>query len=287
MTSIVRFKKASGAALGVCMGDEVVDLSIAAPALPTDMSELLQGGDAAVAAALDAARTATQRVALSSLQLLPPSMKAGKIICLGLNYHDHAAEGGKTAPEFPMIFFRSATSFVAHGEPLVRPKISDQLDWEAELVAFVGRRARHVSEADALSVIAGYSVFNDGSVRDYQRKTTQWTVGKNFDGTGGFGPAFIPADQLPPGATGLSISTRVNGKVMQQANTTDMVFSVARTVALLSQCMTLEPGDLLVMGTPAGVGVARKPPIFMVPGDVCEVEIERVGLLRNPVVQEA
>jgi 2-keto-4-pentenoate hydratase/2-oxohepta-3-ene-1,7-dioic acid hydratase in catechol pathway len=134
--------------------------------------------------------------------------------------------------------------------------------------------------------VAGYSVFNDGSIRDYQRKTTQWTVGKNFDGTGGFGPEFIPADTLPRGASGLKIQSRLNGQVMQNANTKDMVFSVADTIHLMSECMTLEPGDLLVMGTPGGVGVARKPPVFMKPGDVCEIEIESVGLLRNPIEQE-
>ena len=172
------------------------------------------------------------------------------------------------------------------GQPIVRPKCSDKLDYEAELVAFVGKRARHVSEADALSYIAGYSVFNDGSIRDYQKRTAQWTVGKNFDGTGGFGPEFIPADRLPPGASGLRLQSRLNGEVMQDANTRDMVFNVAKTVALMSECMTLEPGDLLVMGTPGGVGFVRTPPVYMKPGDVCEIEIESIGLLRNPIVLE-
>lgn len=283
---IIRFDKQGKAALGVRVGDEVVDLSVAAPQLPTDVGDLLRAGPSAMAAALAAAQGAQARLPMAGLKCLPPTSNPGKIICLGLNYADHAAEGGREVPQYPVIFFRAVSSFVAHGQPLVRPKVSDKLDWEAELVAFVGRRARHVSEADALSYIAGYSVFNDGSVRDYQRKTSQWTVGKNFDGTGGFGPEFVPADQLPPGATGLRIQTRVNGEVMQDANTSDMIFTVARTVALMSECMTLEPGDLLVMGTPAGVGFARKPPVFLKPGDVCEIEIERVGLLRNPVVQE-
>jgi 2-keto-4-pentenoate hydratase/2-oxohepta-3-ene-1,7-dioic acid hydratase in catechol pathway len=168
----------------------------------------------------------------------------------------------------------------------VRPRISEQLDYEAELVAVVGQRARHVSVENGLDVIAGYSVFNEGSIREFQRKTSQWTIGKNFDNTGGFGPDFVSADELPPGATGLRIQSRLNGRVLQDANTDDMLFGVAETVALLSACLTLEPGDLLVMGTPAGVGHARKPPLWMKAGDVCEIEIEKIGLLRNPIVDE-
>lgn len=284
---ILRFEKHGSAALGVRVGDEVVDLSVAAPELPTDVADLLRAGPAALETALAAAKTAGARLPLAGLKLLPPAVSSGKIICLGLNYVDHAAEGGHNAPTYPIIFMRAATSLVGHGQPIVRPKCSDKLDYEAELVAFVGKRARHVSEDDALSYIAGYSVFNDGSIRDYQKRTSQWTVGKNFDATGGFGPEFVPAAELPPGASGLRIQARLNGEVMQNANTRDMVFSVARTVALMSECMTLEPGDILVMGTPGGVGFVRTPPVFMKPGDVCEIEIESVGLLRNPIVQEA
>jgi 2-keto-4-pentenoate hydratase/2-oxohepta-3-ene-1,7-dioic acid hydratase in catechol pathway len=282
---IIRFAKGGRAALGVRIGDEVVDLSVAVPELPSDVSDLLRkpGG---VEAALATAKATKQRLPLAGLQLLPPAMSAGKIICLGLNYVDHAAEGGHNKPTYPIVFFRSATSFIGHGQPLVRPVCSEQFDYEGELVAFVGARGRHMTRENALSIVAGYSVFNDGSIRDYQRRTTQWTIGKNFDGTGAFGPEFVPADQLPPGASGLKLQTRLNGQVMQNADTVDMVFGVAETVQLMSECMTLEPGDILVMGTPGGVGAARKPQVFMKPGDVCEIEIERVGLLRNPVVQE-
>lgn len=284
---IVRFEHAGKVALGVRFGNEVVDLSLAMPSLPTDLAEVLQvGGEALLQKALADAAQVNDRLALDDLTLLPLAMKSVKTICLGLNYHDHAAENDREVPTYPMIFFRSSSSFVGHGQALIVPKISHQLDWEAELVAVVGKRARHVSEEDALSYIAGYSCFNDGSVRDYQRKTAQWTIGKNFDGTGGFGPEFIPASELPAGAKGLHIECRVNGEVVQSANTTDMIFDVARTVHLMSQCLTLEPGDLLVMGTPAGVGIARKPPVFLKAGDVCEVEIENIGILRNPVRDE-
>lgn len=284
---IIRFEKNGGAALGVRFGNEVVDLTEVAPGLPTDVAELLQQhGQEGIQKAISLAEATKTRIPYEGLKLLPPAMKSVKTICLGLNYHDHAAENDREVPQYPMVFFRSASSFIGHGQPMVLPKVSSQLDWEAELVAVIGKRARHVSEADALDYIAGYSCFNDGSIRDYQRKTAQWTIGKNFDGTGGFGPEFIPAGRLPPGAKGLKIQCRVNGEVMQSANTSDMIFDVARTVHLMSECMTLEPGDLLVMGTPGGVGAARKPPVFMKAGDVCEIEIEKIGILRNPVVQE-
>jgi len=285
---LVAFDDSGGARLGVLQGEMVVDLARAAPALPRDILGLIRHGADAFAAAADAARRAKSDAArpLAGLRYRPPLENAGKIICLGLNYVDHAAEGGHAKPDYPSLFMRCATSLVAHGEAIWRPRASAQLDYEAELVAVVGQQARHVAAADALRCIAGYSCFNDGSVRDYQRKTSQWTIGKNFDRTGGFGPAFITADEVPPGAVGLAIQSRLNGKVMQNANTADMIFGVAETVALLSQCLTLEPGDLLVMGTPAGVGYARKPPVWMQPGDTIEVAIEGVGVLSNPVADE-
>jgi acylpyruvate hydrolase len=285
---LVAFDEGSKAKLGVVQGEVVVDLSRAAPALPRDLLGLILGGADAFAAADAAARKAKAEATrpLQGLRHRLPLENAGKIVCLGLNYVDHAAEGGHAKPDYPSLFLRCNSSLVAHGEALWRPKASIRLDYEAELVAVIGRTARHVRVADALAHIAGYSCFNDGSVRDYQRKTSQWTIGKNFDRTGGFGPAFVTADELPPGAAGLSIQSRLNGKVMQNANTSDMIFPVAETVALLSECMTLEPGDLLVMGTPAGVGYARTPPVWMRPGDTIEIAIEGVGLLSNPIVDE-
>lgn len=234
--------------------------------------------------AATAARAATLPAeAVDASTLLPCIPQPGKIFCLGVNYVDHAKEGGNTVADYPALFMRSHTSLLAHGAPLRVPAISDKLDYEAELALVIGRTTRDVSEADALSSVFGYACFNDATLRDYQRKTTQWTIGKNFEGTGGFGPQLVTADALPPGCTGLRIQSRLNGQVMQDANTTDMVFGVARTISLLSQCMTLDPGDVLVMGTPAGVGYARTPPVWMKPGDTIEVEIEGVGVLRNPV----
>ena len=285
---IVAFDKNGNATLGVREGDEIVDLSVADPSLPSDLLGFLRAGKDAFAHAAATAREAgpDARVPLEGLKYLPPIANPPKILCLGLNYADHAAEGGHEKPTYPSLFMRGATSLVAHNEPMIRPNCSEQLDYEAELVAVVGKKARHVPEAEGLSIIAGYSIFNDGSVREYQRKTAQWTVGKNFDATGGFGPEFITADEIPAGGKGLRIQSRLNGEVMQDANTDDMLFGVAETVAILTECMTLEPGDLLVMGTPAGVGHARTPQVWMKAGDVCEVEIEKLGILRNPIEDE-
>jgi 2-keto-4-pentenoate hydratase/2-oxohepta-3-ene-1,7-dioic acid hydratase in catechol pathway len=282
--------EAPGAArLGVWDGQSVIDLATAAPGLPGDLMGLIAGGASALAAAAHAARDARPeaRRRLEGLRLLPPIRRPGKIVCLGLNYVDHAAEGGHAKPDYPSFFLRCSTSLVAHGEPILRPRVSTKLDYEAELVAVVGRTARHVAVADALDCIAGYSCFNDATLRDYQRRTGQWTIGKNFDRTGAFGPWFVTADELPPGAAGLGIEARLNGQVMQKANTRDMIFPVAETVALLTECVTLEPGDLLVMGTPSGVGYARTPPVWMKDGDTIEIEIEGIGVLSNPVRDEA
>jgi acylpyruvate hydrolase len=222
-------------------------------------------------------------IAVSAADLLPAYPDPGKIICLGVNYIDHAKEGGNQIGDYPALFLRCTTSLLAHAAPLRVPQVSDKLDYEAELAVVMGRTARFVNEAEALACVFAYSCFNDGSLRDYQRKTGQWTIGKNFDATGAFGPNLVTADELPPGCVGLRIQSRLNGQVMQDANTRDMAFGVARTIALLSQSLTLEPGDVIVMGTPGGVGYARTPPVWMKAGDTIEVDIEGVGLLSNPV----
>jgi 2-keto-4-pentenoate hydratase/2-oxohepta-3-ene-1,7-dioic acid hydratase in catechol pathway len=265
----------------VQQGDDLIDLG-PAPAGddPAAWLQRLAGGASAAALArgerLDAAR----------VQWLTPVPRPGKVICLGLNYAAHAAEGGNAAPEYPAFFMRGATSLIAHQAPLVRPRVSDKLDFEAELAVVIGQRARHLTEANALQAVAGYACFNDGTLRDYQRRTPQWTIGKNFDGTGAFGPWLVPAADLPPGATGLKIESRLNGRVMQSDNTGHMVVTVAQALVLLSEVLTLEPGDVIAMGTPAGVGYARKPPVWMQPGDRIEIEIDGVGLLSNPIAQE-
>jgi acylpyruvate hydrolase len=227
------------------------------------------------------------RLALTQLEFAPLIPEPGKTICLGLNYYDHAKEGGREKPDYPWFFYRGKSSLIGHAEPAICPRISSKLDYEAELAVIIGRTVpRHISRADALAYVFGYACFDDISVRDYQKRTPQWTIGKNFDGTGAFGPWVVTSDELPPGAKQLRIRSRLNGDVMQDSNTSDMIFDVAETISLLSQCLTLQPGDVLSMGTPAGVGQARTPPVWMKPGDTIEVEIDQIGVLRNPIIAE-
>lgn len=274
--------------LAVVDGADLVDLNDANPQVPTDLRAALRAGVDLQAAARAALGDKARRQPLAGARLAPLVPEPGKTVCLGLNYFDHAKEGGREKPDYPWFFFRAGSSFVAHGEPGILPSVSSKFDYEAELAVVIGKKVpRHTREADALQYVFGYSCFNDMSVRDYQKRTPQWTIGKNFDGTGGFGPVLVTADELPPGAVGLKIQGRLNGQVMQDANTSDMIFSTAETIALLADVLTLEPGDVLVMGTPAGVGQARTPPVWMKAGDTYEVEIERIGTLSNPIVAEA
>lgn len=224
---------------------------------------------------------------MEGVAVLPPLSRPGKIICVGLNYADHTDESPYEQPAYPTLFPRFTTSLIADGAPIVRPRVSQDLDFEGEMVAIIGKRGRHISKDAALDHVAGYSIFNDGSLRDYQFKSPQWTVGKNFDGTGAFGPHVVPASHLPAGGKGLRLQTRLNGQVVQDANTDDMIHPVADLISIISEAITLEPGDIIVTGTPAGIGMARNPKLYMKPGDVVEVEIEGIGTLRNPVEDEA
>lgn len=223
---------------------------------------------------------------LDKVTLLPPLLAPGKILCVGLNYADHSAETGFEAPDYPTIFCRYSNSLVGHQEPIIRPRVSDQLDFEGEMAIVIGQTGRYIPKSEALAHVAAYSLFNDASIRDYQFRSPQWTMGKNFDATGAFGPWLVTADSVPPGGSGLAIETRLNGETVQSANTRQMIFDVATLVNLISEVMTLEAGDIIVTGTPSGVGFARDPKLFMKPGDVCEVEIEGLGVLRNPIVDE-
>ena len=285
---LIAFKTAAGEpALGARVGDELVNLT--AMGFPPSLDQLLRQGDEAMKAARAAiARaTAAQRRPLAGITYLPPVLNPAKAFAIGLNYVDHATESKFEAPRHPVIFHRYPSSWVAHGQPLVRPKISTQFDYEAELVAVIGKGGRYIPREQALAHVAGYSLFNDGSVRDHQFRSNQWMMGKNFDDSGSFGPEFVSADELPAGAVGLQLQCRLNGVVLQNANTRDMIFDVATLVSACSEAMALQPGDIIITGTPAGVGLARQPQVWMKPGDVCEVEVEGVGVLRNGVVDEA
>lgn len=227
------------------------------------------------------------KISIGDVKLLPPIPNPDKIICIGLNYKDHSEESGFAIPSYPTVFVRFATSLVGDGDALVRPFVSEMLDYEGELAVIIGRGGRHISKADALGHVAGYAPFNEATVRDYQMKSPQWTMGKTFDGTGAFGPELVTPDEVPKGCKGLQLTTCLNGDIVQQASTDDMIFDVAELISTLSEAMTLAPGDVIVTGTPAGVGALRKPPLWLKPGDTCTVEIESVGKLTNSVRQEA
>ncbi len=289
---IVGFEAEGGLRLGVVEGDQVIDLQAVDAKVPADLGAVLAASNGDLKSLGDAAKRAlaSARRPLKGLKFGLPVAKPGKILCLGLNYLEHVKEGTQrdNIPKFPTIFMRCLTSMVPHEQPIIRPKVSEQLDYEAELMLIVGKRAKHLTMANATSCIAGYSCSNEGSVREFQRKTTQWDMGKNFDRTGGFGPCMVTADELPDAGKGLKIASRLNGTVMQSDNTDNMMFPVADMLVYVTQGMTLEPGDIIFTGTPSGVGHARKPnPIWMKNGDVCEIEIEGIGVLRNPIQDEA
>ncbi|MBI3435787.1 MAG: fumarylacetoacetate hydrolase family protein [Proteobacteria bacterium] len=287
---IIGFESGAGRRLGVVDGDMVIDLQAVDPATPADLGEFLARTNGDLGALADLARRAgaAARLPLAQVRFALPVARPGKIVCLGLNYLDHVKEGryADNVPKFPTLFMRGPNSFVAHLAPLIRPLVSETFDYEAELVAVIGRRARHLTLANVASVIAGYTCCNEGSIREFQRHTSQWHMGKNFDNSGSIGPFVVTADELPALAKGLKIESRVNGRVMQSDNTANMMFPIAETLVYATQGITLEPGDLLVTGTPSGVGHARKPPAWMRHGDVAEIEIEGIGILRNPVEDE-
>jgi acylpyruvate hydrolase len=288
---IVGFEANGGARLGVVEGDVVIDLQSVDANLPVDLGEVLRRSNGDLKALGDLAKKApaSARRPLAGLKFGLPVARPGKIVCLGLNYLDHVKEGPQkdNIPKFQSIFFRMLTSMVPHLQPIMRPRVSIQLDYEAEMVVVIGKRAKHLTLANAYDCIAGYSCANEGSVREYQRHTTQWGMGKNFDRTGGFGPWMVTSDEVPPGGKGLNIMSRLNGKTMQSANTDSLMFPVAESLVYLTEGMTLEPGDIILTGTPSGVGHARKPePVWMKAGDTCEVEVEGVGILSNPIEDE-
>jgi 2-keto-4-pentenoate hydratase/2-oxohepta-3-ene-1,7-dioic acid hydratase in catechol pathway len=225
------------------------------------------------------------RTRLSEVAFEPVIPNPSKVLCIGINYATHMRETGRELPAYPMIFTRFADSQAAHGASLVRPIVSSKLDFEGELAVVIGRRARHVKAADALEFVAGYSCYNDGSIRDWQKHTIQFTPGKNFPTTGGFGPWLVTADEIPD-PSALHITTRLNGSVMQDTDTSDMIFDVPKLIEYCSAFTPLSPGDVIVSGTTGGVGAFRQPPIWMKPGDIVEVEISKIGTLRNSIVDE-
>ncbi len=270
---------------GVRRGDQVFPVTSILPDAPATLRGLLAAdGLGQLQSGLEASDATG--IDIGDIEYRPVIPDAGKIICIGRNYAAHAAEGGAETPTFPEIFYRGTTTLIAHQAPIIRPQASTDLDFEGEFALLIGRSCRHATEDNALDFVAGYTLFNDATLRDYQRFSTQWTIGKNFDGTGAFGPELVTADELPPGMAGLTLTTTLNGEQMQNGNTDNLVFPVRTLIAILSKCMTLEPGDVVVTGTPAGVGSARTPPVWMKHGDTVEIEVEGLGKLINTVQDE-
>ena len=223
--------------------------------------------------------------ALDEIEILPPIPDPGKILCIGLNYATHLSEMGNTRPDHPTVFTRWADTLVAHGAPLVRPKLSTRFDYEGELAVIIGRPGRHIGRDEAMAHVAGFSLFNDASVRDWQRHSSQFTPGKNFPGTGGFGPALVTPDEISD-LEALRVQTRLNGELLQDQPTADMLWGVPELIEYCSAFTVLRPGDVIVTGTPGGVGDARTPPLYLQPGDVVEVSLGSIATLRNPVIEE-
>ena len=285
---LLAFKNKGKNSLGLRMGDEVVNLTELGA--PDSLDSVLSEGPEALAGLETLAKTATSRIPLAEItELLPPIANPSKAFAIGLNFVDHVneSEGKVELPTYPVIFTRYPTSWVGHNQSIIQPKVSKILDYEGEIVVIIGKGGRYISKDDALDHVAGYSLFNEGSIRDYQFKSHQWTIGKNFDKSGSFGPYFVSADELPAGIKGLTLQTRLNGQLLQNANTNDMIFDVATLISVCSEACELSPGDIIIAGTPAGVGGAQKPPLFMKPGDVCEISVEGIGVLSNTIEAES
>jgi len=275
------FTKDGRASYGLVIDGGIVDLGKRFDA-PT-LRDFLAAGDMAAAAALAGE---TPDYAFDDVAHDPVITNPDKIICIGLNYHDHVKETGREETPNPPVFARWAGSQIGHGQPLIKPLESDKFDFEGEVAVIIGKEGRRISEAEALDYVAGYACYNDGSVRDWQRHTPQWTPGKTFAGTGPFGPWMVTADEIPD-PTVMHIQTRLNGEVVQDSDVSLLINSIPRLIAYCSTILPLLPGDVIVSGTPGGIGATRNPPLWMKDGDICEVEISGIGVLSNPVRAEA
>lgn len=281
---LISFRVANRESYGVVIGEEVIDLAPIAAQAGSTLKAALAGDHLAHIAQWVAG--ARDRIRLDEVDLLPVIPHPEKILCVGINYLSHVKETGREVPERPMIFTRFADSQTAHLGPIVRPHVSDHLDFEGELAVVIGKRARYVRAPEAFDFVAGYACYNDGSVRDWQKHTSQFVAGKNFPSTGGFGPWLATKDEVGDPSK-LSLTTRLNGAVVQAATTDDLIFDVPALIEYCSAFTELHPGDVIITGTTGGVGAFREPPMWMKPGDVVEVEISRIGTLRNVVTDES
>jgi len=260
----------------------VVDLHAADPTLPADVLGLIQGGPGMLDRARVAAESGLPR-ALAGVRLLAPIPRPPKIVCIGVNYADHAAEAGRALPRWPSVFLKAPSCVVGPGDPIVRPPTTERLDYEIELAVVIGKTAKSVSRDDAMGYVAGYTIMNDVSARDLQLgKDGGIILGKNFDSSAPFGPALVLTDEIPD-PTHLRLRTWVNGELRQDGNTHTLIFDIPAIIAFLTQQMTLEPGDIIATGTPAGVGLGMSPQVWLQPGDTVRMEIDGIGMLENPV----
>jgi len=289
---LVTFARAGRAKLGIEIvwhGEtRIVDLSQVQPHLPMDMVDFLQAGASAWSAAAQAAAAADERclVPHGGASILAPVLRPGKLLCVGHNYFDHMGAGRTEPPEYPTFFCKTNNTIIGPGQPIVAPRATKEVDYEAELAVVIGLRCRAVTQEQALAFVAGYTIFNDVSARDYQKRTSQWMIGKSFDTFGPMGPALVTSDEIPdPGQLDLWLT--LNGREMQRANTRNMIFSVPYLISYLSRVMTLEPGDLISTGTPAKTELAHTIPPFMKPGDLVSIHVSGIGELTNPIVAEA
>ncbi len=284
---LVTFEHQGTRRLGVRNGDAIVDLSKADASLPTNMRDFLAAGESALKSANAAANAGKHTIPVSEVKICAPIHNPEKIICIGLNYADHAAESGMPIPPEPVVFSKYASSIINPGDNIVAPSVSTQVDYEVELVVIIGKAGRHISEADALSYVAGYTVGHDVSARDYQlqKPAGQWMMGKTFDTFAPIGPELVTSDEVPnPG--NLGIRCILNGETVQNSNTSQLIFSIEKLIAYLSHVFTLTPGDLIFTGTPPGVGMGRKPQLWLKDGDVVVCEVDGLGRLENPVVSD-
>ena len=266
--------------------DVIIDLQQADATLPGSVRSLLEGGSAALAKAANAAETANETLDAGAVKLAAPIPNPGKILCIGLNYADHAAESGQPLPDYPIVFSKYSNTVIGSGAAIILPKVTDQVDYEAELGFVIGKRGRHISEADALDYVAGYMPINDVSARDYQERVSQWTMGKSFDTFAPMGPALVTADEVPD-PHNLAIRLWIGDEALQDSSTSQLIFSVPKLVVAISEVMTLEPGDIVSTGTPPGVGAARSPQRFLRAGETVHIEIEGLGVLSNPIIAES
>jgi 2-keto-4-pentenoate hydratase/2-oxohepta-3-ene-1,7-dioic acid hydratase in catechol pathway len=276
---LATFKTAKGASYGAVTDQGIVDLGRRLGNRFPDLKALIAGNGFAEATKLLSEKADFRKEEIGWLPVIP---NPDKIVCVGLNYQDHVVESGRDNTEQPAIFLRVPESQVGHLQPILRPRESTHMDFEAEIAVIIGAPGRRISQQNAFKHVAGYSCYNDGSVRDWQRHTVQWTAGKNFPQTGAFGPWMVTADEIPPN-TRMTLSCRLNGERMQHATTDQMIFKIPKIIEYVSTWTTLLPGDVLVTGTPGGVGARRTPPLWMKPGDKVEIEIDKVGILENGI----